>query len=60
MRALDLEQKIATVEPREVDYYTQPVLDTNIRVRGELRAREWRGETCELRRGHLLAGRRSR
>ena len=44
VRALDLEQKIATVEPREVDYYTQPVLDTNIRVRGELRSREWCGE----------------
>jgi DEAD/DEAH box helicase domain-containing protein len=46
VRALDLEQKIATVEPREVDYYTQPVLDTNIRVRGELRRREWAGETA--------------
>ncbi len=44
VRALDLEQKIASVEPREVDYYTQPVLDTNIRVRGELRARDWGGE----------------
>jgi DEAD/DEAH box helicase domain-containing protein len=44
VKALDLEQKIATVEPREVDYYTQPVLDTNIRIRGELRAREWGGE----------------
>ena len=36
VRELDLEQKIAYVEPREVDYYTQPVLETNIRVRGEL------------------------
>ncbi len=44
VKALDLEQKIATVEPREVDYYTQPVLDTNIRVRGELRARDWADE----------------
>lgn len=44
VRSLDLEKKIATVEPREVDYYTQPVLDTNIRVRGELHAREWAGE----------------
>jgi DEAD/DEAH box helicase domain-containing protein len=44
VRALDLEQKVATVEPRTVDYYTQPVLDTSIRVREELRARDWRGE----------------
>ncbi len=44
VKSLDLEQKIATVEPREVDYYTQPVLDTNIRVRGELHARDWAGE----------------
>ncbi len=48
VQALDLEQKIATVEPREVDYYTQPVLDTNIRVRGELRAREWGGENVSF------------
>jgi DEAD/DEAH box helicase domain-containing protein len=48
VKALDLEQKIATVEPREVDYYTQPVLDTNIRVRGELRAREWGGENVSF------------
>ena len=32
MRELDLEQKVAYVEPREVDYYTQPVLDTSIRL----------------------------
>jgi DEAD/DEAH box helicase domain-containing protein len=48
VRALDLEQKIATVEPREVDYYTQPVLDTNIRVRGELQAKDWRGERASF------------
>ncbi|MEO5988761.1 MAG: DEAD/DEAH box helicase [Candidatus Eisenbacteria bacterium] len=48
VRALDLEQKIATVEPREVDYYTQPVLDTNVRVRGELTSRPWRGETVRF------------
>jgi DEAD/DEAH box helicase domain-containing protein len=51
VRQLDLEQKVATVEPRTVDYYTQPVMDSNIRVRGELRARDWRGET--LRFGEL-------
>ena len=48
MRELDLEQKIACVEPREVDYYTQPVLDTNIRVREELQRRDWRGESVRL------------
>lgn len=45
VRSLDLEQKVAVVEPREADYYTQPVLDTNIRVRGELRRRAWSGES---------------
>ncbi len=48
VRALDLELKVATVEPREVGYYTQPVLDTQIRVRGELGHRAWRGETVTL------------
>lgn len=48
VRELDLEQKVAFVEPRAVDYYTQPVLDTNVRVRGELSARPWRGEVATL------------
>ena len=48
VRSLDLEQKIAAVEPREVDYYTQPVLDSNIRVRGELASRDWRGENVRF------------
>jgi DEAD/DEAH box helicase domain-containing protein len=48
VRSLDLEQKVATVEPRTVDYYTQPVLDTNVRVRNELRSRDWRGETARF------------
>jgi DEAD/DEAH box helicase domain-containing protein len=34
VQKLDLEQKVALCEPREVDYYTQPVLDQNI-VTGE-------------------------
>ena len=51
VRALDLEQKVATVEPRTVDYYTQPVLDTNVRIRNELRSKPWRGE--EVRFGEL-------
>jgi DEAD/DEAH box helicase domain-containing protein len=32
VRELDLEQKLAYVEPREVDYYTQPVLDTRLKL----------------------------
>ena len=48
VRALDLEQKVATVEPRTVDYYTQPVLDTNIRIRQPLRSQPWRGEQVEF------------
>jgi DEAD/DEAH box helicase domain-containing protein len=48
VKDLDLEQKIATVERREVDYYTQPVLDTQIRVRQELLQRGWRGETARF------------
>ncbi|MFN8586766.1 MAG: DEAD/DEAH box helicase [Candidatus Eisenbacteria bacterium] len=48
VRELDLEKKIATVEPREVDYYTQPVLDTNILVRNELQRRDWRGESLRF------------
>jgi DEAD/DEAH box helicase domain-containing protein len=41
VRELDLAQKVAFVERREVDYYTQPVLDTNIRVRDERQRRDW-------------------
>ena len=48
VRRLDLEQKTALVERREVDYYTQAVLDTSIRVRGERQRRDWRGESVVL------------
>jgi DEAD/DEAH box helicase domain-containing protein len=44
VRELDLEQKVAYVEPREVDYYTQPVLETHVQIRGERMHRDWRGE----------------
>jgi DEAD/DEAH box helicase domain-containing protein len=33
VRALDLLAKVAMVERRDTDYYTQPVLDTSLRVR---------------------------
>lgn len=49
VRELDLEQKVAFVEPRDVDYYTQPVLDTRIQVRGEpTRSRDWAGQNVLL------------
>jgi len=54
VRELDLKQKVAFVEPREVDYYTQPVLDTRIAIRGPdsagcpARTRDWRGESVTL------------
>jgi DEAD/DEAH box helicase domain-containing protein len=48
VRELDLVQKVAYVEPRTVDYYTQPVLETQIRIRHELQEREWRGESVRL------------
>ncbi|HKQ56607.1 MAG TPA: Zn-binding domain-containing protein, partial [Candidatus Eisenbacteria bacterium] len=48
VRTLDLDQKTAFVERREVDYYTQPVVDMNIRVRGERQRHDWRGEAVSL------------
>jgi DEAD/DEAH box helicase domain-containing protein len=48
VRELDLAQKTAYVEPRDVDYYTQPVLDTQIRVRAQRQERPWRGEEVRL------------
>jgi DEAD/DEAH box helicase domain-containing protein len=48
VRELDLEQKVAYVEPREVDYYTQPVLEMQVRIREELERREWRGESVRF------------
>jgi len=39
VQKLDLEMKVAYCEPREVDYYTQPVLDTNIVTREAARER---------------------
>ena len=48
VRSLDLDQKTALVEPRVTDYYTQPVLDTNLLVRGETRASEVAGQPLTL------------
>jgi DEAD/DEAH box helicase domain-containing protein len=35
VRDLDLEGKVAYVERKEVDYYTQPILESSIRVKNE-------------------------
>jgi DEAD/DEAH box helicase domain-containing protein len=43
VRELDLEQKIAYVEKREVDYYTQPILEASIRVMEQKKEKAWRG-----------------
>ena len=48
VRELDLVQKVAFVEPRAVDYYTQPVMETQVRVQHQLEQRSWRGETVRL------------
>jgi DEAD/DEAH box helicase domain-containing protein len=42
VKRLDMEQKVAYVEPVSVDYYTQPVLDTSLRVT-ERREERWSG-----------------
>ncbi|MFH0777324.1 MAG: DEAD/DEAH box helicase, partial [Candidatus Eisenbacteria bacterium] len=47
-RNLDLEQKIAYVERSEVDYYTQPVLDTSLRVLRQKREKDWTGQKVVL------------
>ena len=41
VRELDQAQKIAYVERREVDYYTQPVLDTRLRLLDKHESKRW-------------------
>lgn len=48
VRELDLKQKIAYVEGREVDYYTQPVLDTRLRLLERRDLRHWDGAEVGL------------
>jgi DEAD/DEAH box helicase domain-containing protein len=43
VRKLDLEARIATVERAEVDYYTQPVLSSGIRLKGERESKPFSG-----------------
>ena len=46
VRELDMKQKIAYVERREVDYYTQPVLDTRLKLLDTRETRRW--NECEV------------
>ena len=48
VRELDLRQKIAYVEPREVDYYTQPVLDTHLKLTETRESKKLGDETVGL------------
>ncbi len=41
VRELDQAQKVAYVERREVDYYTQPVLDTRLRLLDQRETKRW-------------------
>lgn len=41
VRDLDLEGKVAYVERKEVDYYTQPIIESSIRVKAERRSAMW-------------------
>ena len=43
VRDLDLDGKVAYVERKEVDYYTQPILDSSIRITRERKSRTWSG-----------------
>jgi DEAD/DEAH box helicase domain-containing protein len=47
-RKLDTELKIAYVERSEVEYYTQPVLDTSLRVLRQLKEKSWAGQKVAL------------
>lgn len=42
VNALDTEKKIAFVEPANVDYYTQSITETQVKVDREEKSREWR------------------
>ena len=43
VRDLDLDGRAAYVEPKEVDYYTQAILDAHIRAGQTDQQRDWRG-----------------
>jgi DEAD/DEAH box helicase domain-containing protein len=43
VRQLDLVGKVAYVERKEVDYYTQPILESSIRAGTERKSQQWGG-----------------
>lgn len=47
-KKLDMEQKVAYVERAEVDYYTQPVLDTSLRVLRQRKEKKLAGQRVVL------------
>ncbi len=42
VRELDMQAKVAYVEKKQVDYYTQPIIDSSIRVTAERRSSAWK------------------
>ena len=48
VRDLDLEQKIAYVEPIDADYYTQPWFEETIFITEQKKAKEWNGSQVYL------------
>jgi len=48
VRELDLGQNVVFVEPKKVDYYTQAVIDSQVRVVSEVTRREWGSELLRL------------
>ncbi len=48
VNVLDTEKKIAFVEPANVDYYTQSITETQVKVDREEKSREWRIATVSF------------
>ena len=57
VRDLDLEQKIAYVEPIDADYYTQPWFHETISITEQKNAREWNGSAVCL--GEVIVTRKT-
>ena len=57
VRDLDLEQKIAYVEPINADYYTQPWFHETISITEQKNAREWNGSAVCL--GEVIVTRKT-
>jgi DEAD/DEAH box helicase domain-containing protein len=48
VRELDLEGKVAYVERHEMDYYTQAVLESSVKIQQERTRREWESPGAEV------------